>query len=940
MIRFARAIVSSGLVLIAGATCGLADPPRSPDRDWPSAWNATVTSQGDAAGAVTRTPDTPAVLPPASPSPTPAAAIAQAPADDPSPPAGPTPPSDAVSPAAPPAPSPPQAAPSAAAEQPAQPVPAPAPQPPAPARPAPPPPAALEELLAPTRQLAAVIEDLEKTVERLKDNEAQLGRLRGEIDRLPAQADRVIEALRPRLADAEAQLGKLGPAPKEGEAAEAPEIASERERLGTLVTQIDGGIKSAELSLERSRQLLARTQELRHQLFTQRLFERSTRSPLRPSVWTEVGRAVPEAAAQIRTIASSWWMRASLHSWTLAGIAAAAVLLYLALRAARRRLLAMRYAPHGTKPPGFFVRAATAGLVAVMLALPAIIAALVAYLGLDSLDLLYLQSRDLGESLLLAVLTFVAVSSLSRALLQPGRPTWRLVDLSDRAAARLNLIVRAMAATYAVDMVLKQLIRSLYMPVEVSVSAAFVTTLVFAGLLLAIVRTPFEPASTTPGLAVSRWQPYTLKLPLLGVGLAMVATTLAGYIALGRFIAGQVVLTGSVIVVVILLHLAIRALTGTRDRVGEVGTLIEQRLGLDETQRRQMSRTLTLVLNAVLAIVAIPLVLLTLGFSGPDILATLKSALFGFEIGQFRISLVQIVIALGLFVGLMLLTRLVQRWLTSNILVPPRVETGLAHSIHTAVGYVGFAIAALAAVSFGGLDITNLAIVAGALSVGIGFGLQSIVNNFVSGLILLVERPVKVGDWIRVGASEGHVRRISVRATEIETFDRASVIIPNSELITGTVTNLTHRNALGRLVIRVGVSYSSDPEQVVAALQKVAEESTSILRHPAPLVAFENFGDSALEFSLRVFLADINRSLGVQTELRIAIAKAFRREGIEVPFPQVDVHLRDLDRLKSAIASVMAERARQAAERAATSARNDTRAMDEPSAAGPAKEQT
>ena len=212
-----------------------------------------------------------------------------------------------------------------------------------------------------------------------------------------------------------------------------------------------------------------------------------------------------------------------------------------------------------------------------------------------------------------------------------------------------------------------------------------------------------------------------------------------------------------------------------------------------------------------------------------------------------------------LFIALLFATRLFQRWLRERALQQTRMDPGIANSIDTVVGYAGIALAALLAISYAGFDITNLAIVAGALSVGIGFGLQSIVNNFVSGLILLIERPIKVGDWIVVGDQQGHVRRISVRATEIETFDRASLIIPNSELITGRVLNWTHRDSLGRVNIKIGVGYTSDPEQVIAILKKCADDHPQVLRTPAPVAIFENFGDSALDFTLRVCLADITQ---------------------------------------------------------------------------------
>ena len=196
------------------------------------------------------------------------------------------------------------------------------------------------------------------------------------------------------------------------------------------------------------------------------------------------------------------------------------------------------------------------------------------------------------------------------------------------------------------------------------------------------------------------------------------------------------------------------------------------------------------------------------------------------------------------------------------------------------------------------------------MSVGIGFGLQSIVNNFVSGLILLIERPIKVGDRIVVGDQQGLVRRISVRATEIETFDRASLIVPNSELITGRVLNWTHRNSLGAVNVKIGVGYDADPEQVLAILKKCAEEHPEVLRTPAPAAFFENFGDSALMFSLRISLPDIGKAGDVQSDLRIAIIKALREANIEIPFNQLDVNLRDLDGVRRYLAVIRSAPAR------------------------------
>ena len=208
------------------------------------------------------------------------------------------------------------------------------------------------------------------------------------------------------------------------------------------------------------------------------------------------------------------------------------------------------------------------------------------------------------------------------------------------------------------------------------------------------------------------------------------------------------------------------------------------------------------------------------------------------------------------------------------------IEPSLQQSIATIFGYIGIIAAIALALGNLGIDLQKIALVAGALSVGIGFGLQSIVSNFVSGLILLAERPIRVGDSIVVKGEEGWVRRVRVRATEIETYDRASVIIPNSELITGVVKNWTRANTLGRIVIKVGAPYSSDPEKIRDLLNGIAKAHPQIVQSPAPGAFLLGFGQSALEFELRCIVADVEKALSVKSDLHFAIIKAFRAEGI------------------------------------------------------------
>jgi small-conductance mechanosensitive channel len=206
------------------------------------------------------------------------------------------------------------------------------------------------------------------------------------------------------------------------------------------------------------------------------------------------------------------------------------------------------------------------------------------------------------------------------------------------------------------------------------------------------------------------------------------------------------------------------------------------------------------------------------------------------------------------------------------------------------------------AFSYAGFSLSNIAIIAGALSVGIGFGLQNLVNNFVSGLILLAERPIRVGDLVVVGGEEGYVRKISVRSTELETFDRAHVLIPNSYFVSEKVKNWTFRNNIRRVAIPVGVAYDSDPHQVKAVLLKVAANNPDVLKTPEPAVTLDEFAAASVNFTLYAFIADIAKTGTVRTELTMAILTAFAKAGIVIPFGQTDVSIRNMDWLREVIA--------------------------------------
>jgi small-conductance mechanosensitive channel len=673
----------------------------------------------------------------------------------------------------------------------------------------------------------------------------------------------------------------------------------------------------------RARQLIEKITVLRHSLFTKNLMERLP-SPLLPGIWRDLMSDTPGVGNRIGYLTEDWLQWADAKRIPLMLLAVVAILLFFGLKYSIGRITDRHLLRTEAPLPSFFERARSAAWVAPLRALPAIAAGLLLYGGLDALDLLFPPWGRAAGGVLRAVIIFSALSALIYAVLAPRSPQWRMVALADAPTRRIGRLLCAITAVYAIDGALTEITRVFFVPLALSVVQSFAASTGFAALLIGLLLTPFTPQVVqTPSLPegaapgagtgappLSRHAPRWLKLPLWAIAFGILGFALLGYVALARFIAQQLVMTGIVIAVGWLLYLAIRAVTREPlQRRYAVGEMLEARFGLDAPRRNQLARLSEIALTFALIICALPFLMLQWGFSGADIRDWFKSLFFGIEVGQFRISLARILLGIVLFIALLFATRLFQRWLREKALQNSRMDPGIANSIDTVAGYVGTALAALLAVSYAGLDITNLAIVAGALSVGIGFGLQSIVNNFVSGLILLIERPIKVGDWIVLGDQQGNVRRISVRATEIETFDRASLIIPNSELITGRVVNWTHRNSMGRVILKVGVGYQSDPEQVMSILKACAEAHSGVLASPGPVVAFDNFGDSALEFSLRVYLADISQALGVQSDLRTAMLKALRQAGIEIPFNQVDVNLRDLDGVKRYLAQYLQERA-------------------------------
>jgi len=295
----------------------------------------------------------------------------------------------------------------------------------------------------------------------------------------------------------------------------------------------------------------------------------------------------------------------------------------------------------------------------------------------------------------------------------------------------------------------------------------------------------------------------------------------------------------------------------------------------------------------ILACCAIPLLALIWGARVVDIQDVWLSLKDGVVLGDTRVSISDFITFIIIFSIGYTLTRLLQSALRLSVLPNTKIDTGAQNALVTGVGYIGIFFAALIAITSMGLDLSSLAIVAGALSVGIGFGLQAIVSNFLSGIILLVERPIKVGDWIQVGAYSGYVSKIAVRATTIDTFDQANVIIPNADFISGTVTNMTHLSKRGRVKVPVGVAYDSDPVFVKKILMDIVSSNANILKSPGPSVFLLGFGPDSIDFEIRGILRDVNSITSTRSDMNFEILRRFAQEGIEIPFGQRDITIKN-----------------------------------------------
>jgi small-conductance mechanosensitive channel len=698
-----------------------------------------------------------------------------------------------------------------------------------------------------------------------------------------------LQKLNSPIAEVNQQITQLGPAPESG-ASEAAAIAAQRKILGDMLNRLQGSRSQLELITLEAEQTAGRIGVLQRDRFVRRIFE-SGRSILNPLLWYESGIGLTVFAQRAGSLIAAWWSdvgSTANFAWLLLPAAFFLVLAGLLRLFGQlvRRLLDL---PQAVEPDDlarlWSVFSTTVGTF-LLLALGFVMPLYLAF-GLAGI----LTPRF--ETLLYPVIDFVisvgVFYAFIRSIAAPRRPEWRLVDLDDSAAARLTVLSTTACAVTAASDSLDKISASLFLPVSYTIgqsAAAAVALLVVIGLMLLTLTGQTAQAEDRPGAKRATYLQWVYTLvPVYWLLLGIAALALIfGYIALGNFIAGQIFNTSVVFAVLFMLHhLADAAVNAAIDPLSRFGRALRRLSGFGERGIERIGLLFRTCVDIILVLAGLPLLFLQWTVTWVDFGSFVNSALFGFKVGNITVSLGSVLLAVGILIAGWALTRIVIRWLDRRILAETRIDKGVQDSVRKAAAYFGYLLAAIFALTAAGLDFTNFALIAGALGVGIGFGLQAIVNNFVSGLILLAERPIRVGDWIVLNAGEGIVKRINVRSTVIETFDNCSIIVPNLQLIAEPVRNWTHDDTLGRFLIAVQVSYNTDEEKVKATLLELARSHPKVLTFPEPSVTLARFGSLGIEYELRGNVADIFEAGQVASDIRFSLLKAFRKKGITIP---------------------------------------------------------
>jgi small-conductance mechanosensitive channel len=736
----------------------------------------------------------------------------------------------------------------------------------------------------------------------------------GDLQRLRQRAEPLLDDLRKfaeefglRADQAKSLVDQLGPKPDEKATPESADIAAERAARDKVLAEANEGARLARALLLQAEQISSTVADKRRALFSRTLFEHGP-SLLTPALWVSLLSSLPQDLRALKLLVSDWMSssaaRMAQGSFILVLIA---LLAAIGLYAARRRFMPAVMTHLGADSEATRAKRLVAAVVRLVAGvLPAALGSWLVYTALINGGLVPRRLEAFAWAILGGLAFLAFIGSLADATLAPKWPQRRIFGVADRNARVLKKLVGSAALVLVISKAVESLLQAIAAGLSLSIAVRAAFALLFAGVLAFWMNKLRDTANDDVGTDLGPYVPVDgaklAPLRLVGWTLVVVIGTAAlfGYVAFASFLVDQ---AAWLLIIATLMTLALmltdEAMQGLLAGDGQVARALQTNVGLRKRSLEQAAVLGSGVIKLVLVIVGIMLILAPWGIESGDLTGSLKAAFFGFKVGDVTISLSAIIVAGLLFALGITATKALTRWLDESFLPATDLDTGLRNSLRTMTGYIGYVAALALSISSLGLSLERLTIVAGALSVGIGFGLQSIVSNFVSGLILLWERPIRVGDLIVVGDGEGVVRRINVRSTEIETFDRSTVIMPNSNLISGVVKNRVRSDRTGRVVVSLSVPRSADPERVRSVLVSAAERHPQVLREPKPRVLFKKISEGALDFDLICIVPEVDSVGIVSSDLHFSIFTDLASEGIGQP--EREVAVKGLDRIEDTL---------------------------------------
>ncbi|MGC1301824.1 MAG: DUF3772 domain-containing protein, partial [Caulobacteraceae bacterium] len=673
------------------------------------------------------------------------------------------------------------------------------------------------------------------------------------------------------LAKLDQQIARLRGSPAGRREAGKRQLKTLQAQRTPIIQQLD---QARQLSTNAER-AYATAAEQQRAAFNSHLFE-ATPSPLSPTFWTSLADQLEPDLDRLQKSA----IQAASTAWNApepraAILLAVALAIALALLFPLRRLLE-RFGWKWTGSEGAHYKlrlSANALWMTVVDTLAPGLAATGLLLAARWGGMLSDEADSLAQSVVRAVFWGAGVVALGRVLISAGEPSRRMLPLEDEAARRIRAYPWIVALITGAGLLLTQLNSIIGASLAATIAANCVVSIAYAAvaalILLALgsVRKPLEETATTEDAARSSGGPL-VSLALAAAILFTIGAVLTGYTTLAARIAGQIFWLGVLAAVAYLLLRFIDELCGELFASrGWASRVLMRVFNLRPALVAQLGVLLSAGLSVLLLIGILVLALTPFGRSGQALFSQTSALGKPLHIGSIILSPPALAAGLASLAVGMALVHVVQRWLNRRFLPVTDWDSGVRNSVNMGVGYLGVGIAILWALAIAGLGFQQIALVASALSVGIGFGLQQVVQNFVSGLILLVERPVKVGDWVNLGGQEGDIKNIRVRATEIRTGDNTTLIVPNSSFITATVQNKTLGNPRGQVQIKLTISMVQDADRSRDVILGVFADHPEVMKKPAPSVFIDSIAPGAVNFNCTGTVASPRDAYRIRSDL-------------------------------------------------------------------------